>query len=392
MTAFSGTNETPLLVLDLETGKRTRIPVGLVVEGRYAQGHLVFARSDGTLHAVPFDAGTGEVTGAPVQIGEDVSLTGTGFAQFAVADNGTVVYVPQQPRELVLIDRTGRAIRATEARRNFHSPRVSPDGRRIAVDFSTTEGRDVWILDQGQGTMTRATFERDGHDPVWVPLGRDLAFASSRGVGIGIFRTRPGATSRDSVVTSTKLTYTGAWLPDGRRIVTTANEMRTGSGSDIVMVDSTGALKPFIVTPFNEGWPAVSPDGRWLAFASDLSGRLEVYVQPLEGDGDRVQVSLEGGSEPVWAPNGRELFYRSLRGGQVELVAAGFAPAPEPQIATRTVLFPVDEYDAAQPHANFDVTPDGRGFVMVRRSPSNHLVVIQSLLELVRRLQGAGAE
>jgi len=392
VTAFSGTNETPLLVLDLKSGKRTLIPVGMVVEARYAQGHLVYARSDGTLHAVAFDAAKGSVTGAPVQIGEDVSLTGTGFAQFAVADNGTVVYVPQQPRELVLLDRSGRAERVTEARRNFHSPRFSSDGRRIAIDFNTTEGRDVWILDQRQGTMTRATFERDGHDPVWLPGGRDLAFASSRGSGLAILRTRPGATSRDSLFASTKLTYTGSWLPDGRRIISLANEMRPGSGSDLVILDSAGALRPYIVTPFNEGWPAVSPDGRWLAFASDLSGRLEVYVQPLESDGDRIQVSLDGGSEPVWGPDGRELFYRSLRGGQVELVAAAFATAPEPHIATRTALFPVDEYDAAQPHANYDVRPDGRSFVMVRRSPAHHLVVIQSLLELVRRLQGSGAD
>jgi hypothetical protein len=126
-----------VLILDLRSGKRTLLPVGMVVEARYAQGHLVLARSDGTLHAVPFDAAKGRVEGGSVQIGEDVSLTGTGLAQFAVAENGTVVYVPQQPRELVLVDRSGRAERVTEVRRNFHNPRLSPDGRRIAVDFST---------------------------------------------------------------------------------------------------------------------------------------------------------------------------------------------------------------------------------------------------------------
>jgi Tol biopolymer transport system component len=392
VSAFAATNQSPLLLLDLKSGERTPLPVGLAVEARYAQGLLILARGDGTLQALPFDPATGKTGGSGVQIGEDVSLTGTGVAQFAVAENGTVVYVPQQPRELVLIDRGGRAERVTEARRNYHSPRFSPDGRRIAVDFNTTEGRDTWILDRGQGTMTRATFERDGHDPVWLPGGRDLAFASSRGSGLGVFRTRPGATSRDSLIASERITYTGSWFPDGRRFLTVANEMQPGSGSDLVLVDSANVIHPYVVTPFNEGWPAVSPDGTWFAFASDLSGRLEVYIQPIAGDGGRIQVSLEGGSEPVWSSTGAELLYRSSRGGQVELVAAEIALVPEPHVASRRVLFPVDEYDAATPHANYDITADGRTFVMVRRSPATHLVVIQGLKELVRRLQGAGAD
>jgi len=143
------------------------------------------------------------------------------------------------------------------------------------------------------------------------------------------------------------------------------------------------------VSAFDEGWPAVSPDGRWLAYVSTQSGQAEVYVRPIAGDPERTQISLRGGSEPMWSHDGRELFYRSNDPARPELISAAVQTEPAFKVMSRTPLFATDFYDSAQPHANYDVTPDGRFFVMARREAVTRLVVLQNLPELVRRLRGA---
>ena len=132
-----------------------------------------------------------------------------------------------------------------------------------------------------------------------------------------------------------------------------------------------------------------SPDGKWLAFTSTESGRQEVYIHPMSLEGVKLQVSIDGGSEPVWARNGRELFYRRPTGGAAHLTVAELVLAPEPRVLKRTMLFDASEYEPSQPHTNYDVAPDGQSFVMLRRSPSTHIMVIQNVQELVRRAQGA---
>ena len=132
-----------------------------------------------------------------VTIATGVSLSGTGVAQFAVSANGTVAYIPEADRSLVLIDRSGAVRPAATERHNFHSPRFSPDGRRIAVDFTTIDGRDVWLTDLATGGMTRATFNRDGHDASWEPGGRSLTFISATKGVLGIRRVSPGSTEPD---------------------------------------------------------------------------------------------------------------------------------------------------------------------------------------------------
>jgi Tol biopolymer transport system component len=146
-------------------------------------------------------------------------------------------------------------------------------------------------------------------------------------------------------------------------------------------------MEPLFATSFDEGWAVASPDEKWLAFTSEETGKQEVYVSPLSGDGFKVQVSVDGGSEPVWAPSGRELFYRRPTGGQVQFMAAEVQPGAELRVLKRTMLFDASDYEPAQPHANYDVAPDGKAFVMLRRAPSSHIVVIQNLPALMRKAQ-----
>jgi len=379
--------EGTLLLVDLQSGEHRALLDHPVVEARWAVGLLVLTRADGGMYAVPFDLAAMRSTGAEVRLADNVSNTGSGISQFAVARNGTVLYAPQQPRELVLVDRSGKATPLLTERRNYHSPRFSPDGGRIAMDFSTADGRDVWVLDRAQGTVTRLTSERDGHDPAWLPDGRSLAFTSFRHGAFGVFRLSPSG-QVDSIQIGNLISWTGQWLPDGHSRVTTAVNANGSSGGDVVQVDEKGRVTPLVTTAFDEGWPAVSPDGRWLAYVSTQSGEPEVYVQPMTGDAERTQISLRGGTEPMWSHDGRELFYRSTNPAGAELIAAAVSPGTEFKVTARTPLFAVDHFDSAQPHANYDVSPDGRSFVMVRRENVTKLVVIQNLPELVRRLQG----
>jgi len=393
----SGTSSGPGMLLDLRSAKLTPLVEGPVIEIRYAEGELLSVLPDGSLTSTPFDARSRRLLGPPVQIAIGVSLSGTGIAQFAVADNGTIAYIPESPRSLVFVDRAGTVREATTQRLSFHAPRFSPDGSRLSFDITSSDGRDVWILSRDQGTLSRATFARDGHDATWTPDGQHITYASfmtANTGALGIYRTRPGSTApAESLFASSHLTYTGLWLGNGSGLVTAGTDLQGQSNADIALVGNGGhgPIEPLVASPFQEDYPAPSPDGRWLAFASDQSGRDEVYVQPLRGGGDQVQVSQEGGTEPVWGPDGRELFYRSTTGGQVELMAATMRTAPVVAVIARRSLFTVSDMLGTAPHANYDVSPDGRTFVMVRRSPATRIVVIQNLTELVRRLRAAGA-
>jgi Tol biopolymer transport system component len=378
------------VALDLETGGRTPILETPVTEARYTQGLLVVVRGDGLMEAHPFDAGALRVAGQPVVIGQDVTVAGP-IAQVAVSRNGTVAWVPAQPRELVLVDRAGTVRPLRPERRSWHNPRFSPDGRRISVDFVSEDGRDTWVLDRAQGTLTRATFTRDGHDAEWTPDGRGLAFLSFLTGSAKVSLARPGSTAPpESLFAAPAIAWTGAWLPDGSGVVTVVTNTGAQSGFDLaVLRRPEWRVEPFAASTYTEAWPSLSPDGRWVAYASNLSGRQEVYVTSLDGGGEHVQVSLDGGAEPVWSRTGGEIFYRRQASAtEAELVAAAVTTTPEFRVTARTTLFPVALMEVSQPHANYDAAPDGQSFAFIRRSPAVRIEVIQNLPELVRRLQG----
>jgi serine/threonine-protein kinase len=182
-------------------------------------------------------------------------------------------------------------------------------------------------------------------------------------------------------------------MPDGE-MITVGQSGAPGSRLDVVRLPAGGtALEPIVATAFDDHYPIVSPDHRWLAYVSNQSGRDEVYVRGLgAGDEVAVQVSLGGGTEPVWRRDGGELAYRGTTEGKPELMVAELGGGPEFTVTARQTLFSLDDYVSTSPHANYDYTPDGRGFVMVRRSAATRIMVIQNLPELVRRLQGAAAD
>ena len=381
----------PLFLFDLKTGRRTSLLERPVIEARYTAGYLIWVLPDGTLQAQAFNPAHPRLEGPGQSIAMGVSVTGTGLAQLAVAGNGTVAYIPEEPRSLQFIERSGSARAATAERRNFHAPEFAPDGRRLSTDFNTADGRDVWILSLEDGTLSRATFVRDGHDATWTPDGNFITYSSTNSGALGVYRKRPGsAEPAESLFASLSLNYTGLWLKDGSGLITTGSDLRPGSRTDIALLQNAGRgpLAPIVSSPFEDQHPALSPDNHWLAFTSDQSGTQQVYVRPYPRQGDQVQVSLTGGNEPLWSPDGRELFFRGSENGEPTLIAAEVRTAPDFAVTTRRPLFSVADYVGTIPHTNYAISPDGRTFAMVRRNPATRIMIIQNLPALVRQMQG----
>jgi hypothetical protein len=209
---------------------------------------------------------------------------------------------------------------------------------------------------------------------------------------LGLHHIRPGSgTVSESLFASPKLAYTGVWAPGGDSLVSVATDLGPGTGADLVTVGAggKGPISPLLVDRFDTQYPAISPDGRWLAFVSNQSGIQQVYVRPFAGEGDQVQVSQDGGSEPVWDPAGRELFYFAQTASGTQMMSASVQTTPAFEVSARRTLFDVSEIVGANPHASYDISPDGRTFAMVRRSPASRIVILQNLPELVRRLRDA---
>ncbi len=411
----------PVVLVDLRSGAETTLLATPVADARVTQGILVWIIGGGTLQAGQLDRSRTKLVSSPVTIATNVALSVLA-TQMAVSDNGNLAYIPQEPASLVFVDRSGASRMATSERRNFHHPQFSPDARRLSVDFNSVEGRNVWVVDLGDGTLSRATFDRDGHDGTWTPDGRFLTYivpvaqpgggrrdvvrvlgGGGGGVTLVLLRKRPrSAEPPDTLLASPALSYTGVWLKDGSALVTTATDVRrdskhpdsvltvTGSDAAIIRNAGKGPLEPLVASRFSEAYVSGSPDGRWISFTSDQSGREEVYVRDLKGELDQVLVSSDGGSEPVWGPNGKELFYRETKQENPFLVAAQIATAPTLAVTARKRLFPIGDIVSTAPHANYDISPDGKTFVMVRSSPAARVVVIQNLPALVRRLRGQG--
>jgi Tol biopolymer transport system component len=189
-----------------------------------------------------------------------------------------------------------------------------------------------------------------------------------------------------------EIAYTGTPLRDGS-ILTTIPGI-TGRGLDIIRISADAVtIDTVLATAADESFVTPSPDGRWFAYISDVSGRPEVYIRALgrQESNVQLQVSLEGATEPVWSRNGREIFYRSVSLSGTQLMAAALDLGDAPRVVRRTALFDVSGFDTSAPHANYDVSPDGTWFVFARRGGANHVVVLQNVPEMARRIATTGA-
>jgi dipeptidyl aminopeptidase/acylaminoacyl peptidase len=370
-----GAEEGPeIAVLGLETG-RWRILGGIrdAVQPRYLNsGHLLYARGGG-LFAVRFDAGELEPVSSTTPVLSGVHtrfFAGLEIADFAVSRSGSMVYVPgataKYENQIAFLDREGgQEFLTVEAGLYYGGPQLSPDGGRIV--FSYNPGlvpSDVWIQDLTRRTFTPLTTDGSNIRPVWTPDGSRVTFSSMKSGSFDIYsKLADGSAEAEPLLIREQDQFPSSWSVDGNILAFT--ERNFESGTDIWILHRDGETpEPFLVTAFNEDVPAFSPDGRWLAYQSDESGRYEVYAQPFPGPGRRWPISTNGGREPVWSSKESELFYRN--GDSLMVVAIETDPVFTPGVPR--FLFEWRFRPAAfQVGARaYDVTPDGRRFVMLR--------------------------
>jgi hypothetical protein len=376
----------------------------------FTTGHVIFGR-EGSLWAVPFDERRMTVTGEAVPVLEGAAfLSQFGLAPLTVARNGSLAYLigdqPKLPaRALVWVSRRGHeeAFRLPAA--PYGWARVSPDGASIALDMVSSPGNsDIWIYDIARETTSRLTDSSGIHlFPLWTQNSQRVVFTS--GPPFSLFSQRAGATESARPVMHTNLagaSFAGppaasSWSRDGKMLVfnylagTTAGENATFD-IGVLTTNGNGTWKPLLQTEAAEVAPAISPDGAWIAYSSNRTSRFEIYVDRFPDLGEMKIVSTRGGVEPLWSPSGKEVFFRSLDGRQV--LSVPFDAKSGLTQGNPTVLFegPYASYLGGFRLRAYDVTPDGKRFVMLKELPgtggssaSAQLTVVLNWFEELKR-------
>jgi serine/threonine-protein kinase len=376
----SSYDDSNIEVLNLETGEREVIHQGGTYPRYLPSGHLVYAR-EGTLFGVPFDLDRMEMKGSPAPLLEGLMQSGlSGDAHYAFSDTGTLLYLSGTAvggqTNLAWVDMQGSVELVPEPAREYYDLRFSPRGDRLALTTNEGGSDDVWVYDFARDGMTRLTFaQEDDSEAIWTPDGRRVTYSSEAGGTGNLYWTlADGSGQPERLTESNEEQGANDWSPDGKVLIFGQRGSQTRWDLWALHLDedaqpasaegksptARGRLEPYLQSPFNEGNARFSPDGRWLAYQSNETGRVEVFVRPFPDTGGKVQISTDGGSQPVWAPRGRELYYRvpdglmavsfSVRGNEFR----GKKPRQllEVQIAG-------DPFNPA-----YDVEPGGRRFLV----------------------------
>jgi Tol biopolymer transport system component len=362
-------NGARIVLQSIATGERRDLIQAATFPRYVPSGHLIYAQA-GNLMAVPFDLQRRQVTGTAVPVVESVAqLPGSGVAQYAISPTGSLAYVSggiQQTQSiLVWVSRNGTEQPLIAPVRDYRVPRLSPDGRRIAVAIDDQETQ-VWLYDISRDALSRSTFEGNANlHHLWTPDGKWIAFQSNQEGPQNLFwQLADGSGGLERLTTSESVHIPASFSPDGQ-LLALSESSATVSGDISVLQISDRKVTPFLRTAFTESAPMFSPDGRWLAYVSNESGRNEVYVQPYPGPGGKWPISTGGGIEPRWNPNGRELFYRN--GDRMMVVDITTQPAFS--AGNPRLLFEGQYARNPADVANYDISPDGQRFLMVKETP-----------------------
>jgi Tol biopolymer transport system component len=280
------------------------------------QGYLLYVK-DRTLVAQRFDANALKTLGEAVPLAEQIGTDLVGLARFSVSRDGVLAYrTGESGSRLLWVDRTGKEIETLGDPGNYGEPALSPSGDRLAFDVSETRSAksDIWIRDLARNVNSRFTFAAgNAFCAVWSPKGDTIVFASDRADAPGIYAKPANGQGDEKLILKTPaLTIPAVFTPDGQSLIYWVRTEKTGW--DIFVLPMTGEAKPtpFAAGTFNETQPSLSPNGKFLAYTSNESGRFEVYVQSFPGQGGKWQISTGGGGDPSWRADGRELYYRGL--------------------------------------------------------------------------------
>jgi len=384
-----------IAVADAKTGTHHVLARGVYV--RYAKsGHLLIVTASGGLMAVRFDQNSMRALGEPVVLEETVGVRGYArAADLTISDDGTLIYSPEASPpggdrgEPVWVERDGRATPVAAGWTwDARYPALSPDGRQLAVSISESSVLNLWVRQLERGTTTKLTHEGGiNWRASWLPDGDRLLYLSDRRRSGEALVRKVDGTGVDSVamahgeVSEVLVTKDGKWI---------VYRLGANTVSDLYARRTTGDTTPvpLATSEYLERNPEVSPDGRFLAYMSNETGVLEVYLRPFPNANDgKWAVSTAGGLNPLWSRDGKELFYRN---GQGDLVAVEITATGTPPIGRQRVLFSALPYTGESTHRSYDITPDGKRFVMIRKSavtapPTEQLIVVENFFDVLRR-------
>ena len=396
---FQDYGSAQIAVLDPKSGQRT-----VVLEGssfaRYAAGQIVFVRG-GSVFRAPFDLSKLRVTGPPVPLPERIVIdAGNGVATFAITPDGALVYadgppVVDPPTTVFRLDRDGHEAPLPLPTGIYWHPRLSPDGTRLALMKWEGESCKIFLYDLQRRVLSPFTSEPGRFfNPVWSPDGRRLAYSGFATGGPTLYVKNTDGSGKAERLTDAP-TETGAngefpnsWSPDGRTLAYTAVTGHPPEQAIDICLVSLDGKRPFrrwLESPYIENAAAFSPDGRWIAYVSNESGRREVYVRPFPGPGGNTKISSEGGSEPVWTMGGRELLYRQAD----QFLSVEIRTEPDLVAGAPRVLFSGSFARGGREDSPFAyaVTGDGNEIYAVRRvpapEPERRLAIVTNWLQTI---------
>jgi len=389
-----------IVVFDTETGQRKTLVEGGTYPRYSPSGHLVYARG-GNLLAVRFDTRRLKVSGQPLNVLEGVLMSrDTGLADYDISASGDLVYIPgaedKGQRTLVWVDRNGHAEPLKLPPKPYLHPRISPDMRQLAIEIEGPN-HNFYIYDFDREVLSQMTTDGVSHWPVWSPDGTQLVYRSGPMMAWRMWRV-PADRSRPAAQLPGVGTAQNAesWSPDGHALAYTSFTWEAGMHIMVESLAGDHESRPFVDVKADVGSPKFSPDGRWLAYCSNETKKPQVYVQAFPGPGAKIQVSSDGGSDPVWKRTGEELYFRN--GDKMMAVAVSTAPtfrAGRPQVLWEGHYSHGMSTSCGPPgptSSNYDVTADGKRFLMVKdeapdTAVSKQIVVVLGWADEVTRIE-----
>jgi serine/threonine-protein kinase len=378
-------SDTPrLALLDVRTKTVDTHDLPMAFPLGFLAGQLVYVSTNGTIMAVPFDLAGRRPAGEPVPLEEGVVVDPTGGAKAALSSSGTLMYLHGRAEEQpILFDpATGASTPLLGELHVYSTPRFSPDGKRVAITVVNPRFSDIWIYDIQHNTFTRLTAEGSNERPEWTPDGKRVLFRSERSGKPAIWwQAADGSGPAELLYDPPYEPFEAIMSPDAKWLV-----FRTAPGNvysrDILAIplESERKVLPLVVGPASDQMPRLSPDGKWLAYQSNEAARFEVYVRPFPGNGARVQVSAEGGTEPVWNRQGTALYYRDPLGQITEVKVTTGANLSIG--ARRTVV--TGDYLTESSHANYDVSPGGKLLLLKRAGAGSQTIVVHNWVRELR--------
>ena len=387
-TGFGG-QQSSVALLSLKSLKLKTLLQDATNPAYLAPGYLVFGRA-GALWGVPFDLQKLALTGpsAPLVNGIADNNGGT-FDQFAVSESGMLVYAPgseaRPEREIVEADRSGNSQAVTASPRAYEDLSLSPDGNHLAI---TIEGPlwNIWTYDLVKKTLARLTFENDNRDPIWSADGKSVGYTSLRNGRWGIYEKPADGSGQERLVFhSPDWTFVSSFSPKDQTMAMVQDDPVTGPAIWLLPLEPAGKPRVFLQTQATEWFAQYSPDGRWIAYESNESGKSEIYVQSAGATGGKWQISSGGGVRPVWPRNDPEIFYRNGS----KLMAVPVRTSPSFSAGSPQTLFQADYFNSGH---DFDATPDGKHFFFIKSlteasAPTELRVVLDWAQDLAGRMR-----